>query len=218
MNHAKRLLAVFSSCLLASACAVAFAAAPAQAEGKWLIKGSTLEASVNWAGDSSFYAFLVSDLNFELIFEEFKFNSATLTAGGKGTADFEFKKGKVNTISPTLEPLPCKVGDLTFKATTNLFLHNGKTYNALSVNTITTYGTGEGCPLAPKNTVSGTVVLEDPEGNFEKEAVKHLIRVLPNGLFPELKLLFGTHLLTVDGSWVLSLTGTHEGLTWSGIG
>jgi hypothetical protein len=218
MNHAKRLLAAFSSCLIVTSCAVAFAAAPAQAEGKWLINGSTLEASVNWEGDSSFYAFLLPNLNLELVFEKFEFKSGTLTAEGKGTAEFIFANGKVNTISPLEEVSSCIPGNLTFNSTTNLFLHNGKTYNALSVNTITTYKTGLGCPLAAKNVVSGTVVLEDPEGNFEKEATKHLIQVLPNGLFPELKMFFGANPLTLDGSWVLSLTGSHAGKTWSGIG
>lgn len=220
MIYAKHWLAVLSSCLLAALCLTALTAASAQAEGNWLVEGKKLEGlvpSVNWKADSGFYAFLLPNLNLELVFEEFKFNGGTLTAGGKGTAEFVFAKGKVNTISPLEEITSCTVGDLTFKATTNLFLHNGKTYNALTVNTITTYG-GEGCPLAKKNTVSGTVVLEDPEGNFEKEAVQHLIRILPNGLFPELKMFFGANLLTVDGSWVLSLTGAHEGLAWSGIG
>jgi hypothetical protein len=218
MKNARRLLAMLSSCLLVAACTVAFTAAAAQAEGNWFVKGKALEGlvpSVNWEADGGSYAFLLPALNLELVFKKFTLNSATLTPEGKGTVEFTLSEGKVNSISP-LEEVPCTVGNLTFSGTTNLFLHNGKTYNALPVNTITTYG--KGCILAEKNTVKGTVVLEDPEGNFEGETVNHLIRVAPAALFPTLKLLFGAQNVVMDGSWIMSLTGIHKGMSWSGIG
>lgn len=218
MNHAKRLPALFLPCLLSSLCLLMLSAAAAQASGSWRIQGSealATEKSVTWKQDGESYAFLLPTLNLQLVFKKLVFNGGKLQSEGKGIAEFKFTEGKVYTLKGELEELPCIVGDLTFSAPTNLFLHNGKTYNSLKVETITTYSSGTGCPLAPKNTVVGTIVLE---GNFEEEAVEHLFKVAPTALFPELTIKFGTNPLEVDGSWIGLLSGSHTGLKWSGIG
>ncbi len=223
MNQAKRLLAEFSSCLLVAACAVAFAAAPAQAEGNWLVNGKSfvsLNPSLSWLPDQGLYTFLVPNLNLELVFHGFIVYESTLTSEGHGTAKFEFTEGEVNTISP-LKPIACEVGNLLFKVKSNLFLHEGKTYNVLTpaegkTLTVTKYG-GKSCVLTEKNNVTGAMVLEDPEG-LEKEAIKHLVRQAPAGLFPELEMLFGASKMSLDANWWQQLAGAHEGLKWSGVG
>jgi hypothetical protein len=219
MHYAKRLYVWFLPSLLSAFCLLALAAAPVQAEGNWFVQGKPLEGlapAITWKGDSEVYGFLVPALNFELLFSKFTFTSGLLDNNGEGKVEFTFSGGKVNSISPKLEALSCSVGDLKFSGPTNLFLHEGKTYNALSVKTITTYS-GEGCVLTGTNNVTGWVVLED-KANFSEEAAEHLIKVVPNGLFPTLTLKLGSQQVLVDGSWVMSLTGVHEGLKWSGIG
>jgi hypothetical protein len=218
MNHTKRLLAVLSSYLLAALCLTALAAATAQASGSWRIQGSEAlakEESVTWGQDGGSYAFLLPTLNLQLVFKKLVSIGGKLQSEGKGIAEFKFTEGKVYTIKGELEELPCIVGDLTFKAPTNLFLHNGKTYSTLQVETITTYAKGTGCPLAHENKVVGTIALE---GNFEEESVEHLFKVAPTALFPEFKMSFGTNPLEVDGSWITSLSGAHKGQKWNGIG
>jgi hypothetical protein len=218
MTYASRLAAVLSSCLLAACCLAAVGPASAHAEATWLIKGSKvasgLNPSLNWKPDVSTFAFLLPTLGFELVFKKFELLGASLSTEGKATAKFKLSEGEVNTISP-LKPVPCKVGDLVFETSSKLFLHGGKTYIALTMETLTTYS-GPECPLGKENLVKGTVALEAPE--LEKEATEHLVTVAPAALFPELKLSFGASSMVFDGGWVLSLAGAHSGLAWSGVG
>jgi len=225
MNYAKRVSAVFLPCLLATFCIAALGATSAQAEGNWLLEGTSIKESMGFEGekDSASYQFLVPKLNLELVFTEFSIDKGVLGTGGEGTEELLFTKGQVYQISP-LELMPCGVGNLTFKVKTKLFLHKGKTYDLLSpaengILTETTYwDEGGGCPLGKKNNVTGSLVLEDPKVGFEEGAVTHLVQQAPAALFPEHAMLFGTNSMTLDGSWTMMLNGKNKGLKWSGIG
>jgi hypothetical protein len=222
MNYARRLLAMFLPCLLATFSLAALGAAPAQAAGNWLLEGKSIEETMEVQGenDSSVYAFLVPSLNIELVFESFSIDNGVLSPGGEGTAELLFTKGKLYTTSPTLQLVKnCIVGDLNFKVKINLFLHSGATYALVTpaegtTLTITTY---KECPLSPKNVVTGSMVLEDPS-SFEQGLVKHLVQQAPAALFPGDTMLFGVNSMSLDGSWWMSLKGKNEGLKWSGVG
>lgn len=221
MNIARRLSAI-SACLLACISFAAAAATPAQAEGTWLIEGEKVfSADLEGKQDSELYAFLLPTLNFQLVFEEFTFEEGELLENGEMLMKFSFKKGQVYNISPK-SLLPCKVGNLIFYVRGSLFLHEGETYLSLkpasgSMLTLTTYS-GEECPLGKTNPVTGTPVMEEPGGGLDKEALSHLLLPASVKLFKGAAMTFGTHPMTLDGSFTLSLTGSDSGRKWSGIG
>ena len=221
MSYAKRLSARFLPCVLSASLLLAAAAAPVQAEGNWMMNGSKgLVSTVNWIQKEGSFFFLVPALNVKLVFSKFVLKSGLLTGEGQGTAEFWFTEGKVYSIS-TLEELPCTVGDLLFKVKSNLFLHEGETYNVLTpasggALTITTYY-GDECILSEENAVTGAMVLEDPNG-LENEIVEHLVKQVAAGLFPTLEMRFGPQKMSLDGSLWLNLSGAHSGMKWSGVG
>ena len=221
MRIARRLNALLAG-LLACICFAAVAAAPAQAEGNWLIEGKTASsADLTGKQDSELYAFLIPSLNFQLVFKKFTFESGELLSSGESLMKFSFEEGLVYTIT-NKKLVPCEVGNLKFFVRGSLFLHEGETYELLkpaegSVLTLTTYG-GESCPLGSENPVVGTPVFEEPGGALDKEGLSHLLLPASVSLFKGAAMTFGGHPMTLDGSFSLSLTGKEAGRKWSGVG
>lgn len=219
---AARQLGKLWACLLVCLCCVAVMAAPAQAEGKWLIEGKEASsATLLGEQDSELYAFLLPTLNLQLVFKKFTFESGELLAKGEALMKFSFKEGLVYTIK-TKTLVPCEVGDLFFYVRGSLFLHEGETYELLkpaegNVLTLTTYG-GEECPLTAENPVMGTPVFEEPKGALDQEALSHLLLPASVELFKGSGMTFGGRPMTLDGSFTLSLGGKEAKKKWSGIG
>lgn len=223
MNGARRLLAILSSCLLAALGMAALGAVSAQAEGNYFVEGKKVFEAVEVTAekDTGPYSFLLPKLNMALVFEDVSFDKSSLLANGESSYQILFTKGQLYTISPLKVIGACTISPLNFKAKGSLFLHEGKTYEHLvpaEGTTLTVAKYSEECPVGEENPVTGSMVLEDASGEFGTENVSHLVRQAPDGLFPELKMQFGSNSMTLDGSWRVKLTGKESGKKWSAVG
>jgi hypothetical protein len=155
---------------------------------------------------------------------KFKIDDGLLFVGGGSLGKFLIEECSTyinNTLNANCAPLNQPV-TIPYKG--NLILHTGRTYNLLVPDEPGTKFTAfkfdsEMCPsLQSEVKLTGSLVLEDGQNQFETEAEKHLMQQASTGLFTSDVLSFGSAPAVFDGSLWLRMAAPFFERNWSGVG
>jgi hypothetical protein len=137
--------------------------------------------------------------------EKFKLNDGFLLFAGTSSGTMQFEGCKTSG---------CTVENISTNFIDELIPHGGVPYDVV-IPTGTSFVTikylGAECKAPAESKLKSTFVLEDGSGQFEKEAVSHLLKFAAESLF---KSITEKNELTISGSMQLKLKGANAGKTW----
>jgi hypothetical protein len=185
---------------------MAFAATSAQAEGNFWVKNELVSAiegpvEVESVEDKGF-SFTVPKEGRTISCEKFKLDNGLLLLNGGSSGTMQFESCKAGGS--------CIIDSISANVTDSLISHEGVPYDVVTANGATFKYLGPECKEVKLN---ATFVLEDDKGEFETEALSHLLRVASESLF---KSLTEKNEFTISGSMQLRLKGANKGKNWKG--
>jgi hypothetical protein len=203
MSHRKLGLGTLGLCLVMMASLLCFCAA-AQAEGNFWVErelASAFAATVEVESEEDKAFTLVPKGGSTISCEKVKLENGLLLLAGSSSGSLLFEKCSNGS--------ECTVGNISVSLKGSLFLHGVSTYD--SVESSTTVIKLTECKTPEEKKLLTIFVLEDANGEFEIDAVSHLVQVAPEALF---KTLTEKSELKLAGSIRLKLKGANTGRKW----